>query len=208
MKTNVYVDGFNLYYGCLRGTPYKWLDLQSLFSKVLGDNFEVQKIKLFTAKVKSRPDDPTQAQRQTVYLRALKAYIPKLEIHYGHFLSHNVTMPLANPSGKKKFAEVVKTEEKGSDVNLAVHLLNDAWIDDFECAFVVSNDSDMAEALKLVRAQENKKIGVVTPGEDRKISRELYKYANFQRKIRNWALQDSQLPDSIPGTNLTKPSKW
>lgn len=208
MKTNIYVDGFNLYYGCLRGSPYKWLDLYSLFEKILGNDFNIQKIKLFTAKIKSRSEDSHQSQRQTIYLRALKAYISELEIYYGHFLAHNVTMPLANPQGKARFAEVIKTEEKGSDVNLAVHLLNDAWKNDFECAVVVSNDSDMAEALKLVQAQANKVIGVITPGENRKISKELQKYANFQRKIRKWALRDSQLPDQIPGTSLVKPSAW
>ena len=31
MRTRVYVDAFNLYYGALRGTPYKWLDLDALY---------------------------------------------------------------------------------------------------------------------------------------------------------------------------------
>jgi len=35
MLTNVYVDGFNLYYGCLKGTPYKWLDLGALCQALL-----------------------------------------------------------------------------------------------------------------------------------------------------------------------------
>ena len=35
MRTFVYVDGFNLYYGALKGTPWKWLDLPALFAKVL-----------------------------------------------------------------------------------------------------------------------------------------------------------------------------
>jgi uncharacterized LabA/DUF88 family protein len=48
--------------------------------------------------------------------------------------------------------EVWKNEEKGSDVNLALHLLNDAWQDAFDCAVVVSNDSDLAEALRMVKA--------------------------------------------------------
>ena len=33
-KTRVYIDGYNLYYGLLKGTPWKWLDLE-LFSRVL-----------------------------------------------------------------------------------------------------------------------------------------------------------------------------
>jgi uncharacterized LabA/DUF88 family protein len=58
---------------------------------------------------------------------------------------------------------VIKTEEKGSDVNLAVHLLNDGWLDAYDCAVVVSNDSDIAEAMRLVRHHHGKRIGLITP---------------------------------------------
>jgi hypothetical protein len=36
LQTNVYIDGFNLYYGCLKGTPYKWLDLDALCRSAAG----------------------------------------------------------------------------------------------------------------------------------------------------------------------------
>jgi hypothetical protein len=35
MRTIVYIDGFNLYYGAVKGTPYKWLDLKSVCQKLL-----------------------------------------------------------------------------------------------------------------------------------------------------------------------------
>lgn len=57
MKTNVYVDAFNLYYGCVKGTPYKWLDLAKLCGLLLpGDT--VNRIRYFTARVQARPGDP------------------------------------------------------------------------------------------------------------------------------------------------------
>jgi hypothetical protein len=70
LKTYVYVDGFNLYYGALRKTQYKWLDLEKLCSVIL-KNTAFEKIKYFTAKVSPRPNDPDQAVRQQVYFRAL-----------------------------------------------------------------------------------------------------------------------------------------
>ena len=76
--------------------------------------------------------------------------------------------------------EVIKTEEKGSDVNLAVHLLNDAWLDRYECAVVVSNDSDLAEATRLVKEHTGKALGLITPG-DSNASRQLLKHADFTR---------------------------
>ena len=102
---------------------------------------------------------------------------------------------------------MIRTEEKGSDVNLAVHLLNDSWLDAYECGVVVSNDSDVAEAMSLVRKQHNKRIGPITPGA-RRISQRLKKHADFVRHIRANGLVRSQLPDPIPGTNVRKPMAW
>lgn len=59
----VYIDGFNLYYGALRGTPLRWLNLYQMSQRALG-GYAVHKVKYFTAKVKPRPQDPSQHIRQ------------------------------------------------------------------------------------------------------------------------------------------------
>ncbi|MGE5222035.1 MAG: NYN domain-containing protein [Omnitrophica WOR_2 bacterium] len=111
MKTYVYVDGFNLYYGAVKGTPYKWLDLARLCSLLLPKN-QILKIKYFTALVNARPDDPDKPTRQQIYLRALHT-IPNLEIIYGHFLEHRVSLPLANSQpGSRKYAWVINCQER------------------------------------------------------------------------------------------------
>jgi hypothetical protein len=58
LRTIVYVDGFNFYYGQLRGTPWKWLDLVRLFEMVLGPQNDLVKVKYFTAKVQPTIHDP------------------------------------------------------------------------------------------------------------------------------------------------------
>lgn len=122
MKTNVYIDGFDLYYGAVKGTPYRWLDLAKMCRLILPRN-QIHAIKYFTANVTARPSDPGQTVRQQTYLRAL-ATTPNLTIILGHFLSNTCTMPLADPQpGQPRYARVIKVEEKGSDVNLAAHLL-------------------------------------------------------------------------------------
>ena len=70
MRTHVYVDGFNLYYGCVRGTPYKWLDIAELFRRLLPPN-DLRAIKYFTARVQARPGEADKPTRQDAYLRAL-----------------------------------------------------------------------------------------------------------------------------------------
>jgi hypothetical protein len=129
------------------------------------------------------------------------------KLYYGHFLRHRISMEHANPPPPS--VKVWKNEEKGSDVNLSLHVLNDAWQNAYDCAVIVSNDSDLAESLRLVKAQNRKLIGLVTPGAPRrKTSRQLKQHADFMKPNRTWMLRTSQLPDPIPGTRIHKPAGW
>jgi hypothetical protein len=124
-RTFVYVDGFNLYYRCLKGTPYKWLDLISLFRSILRPTNDILRIRYFTADVSGKRDAGAPI-RQQIYLRALSA-LPQIAIHKGSFLVSARWAGLAAPPGKfvkpdPVTAYVLKTEEKGSDVNLATYL--------------------------------------------------------------------------------------
>lgn len=204
-RTIVYVDGFNFYYGEVRrGTSWKWLEPAALFPKVLGPQNKLEKVKYFTARVQPSPRDPNVNVRQDAYLRALQAHCRLVELHFGHFLRHRISMESANPPPT---LEVSKNEEKGSDVNLALHVLNDAWQNAYDCAVIVSNDSDLAESLRLVKAQHRKLIGLVTPGAPtRKTSHQLKR--RFRKPIRAWMLKSSQLPNPIPGTTIHKPAGW
>jgi len=145
---NVYIDGFNLYYGALKRTPHKWLDLAKL-SQLLLPADAIQELHFFTARVSSRPYNPAAAHDQGLYIRALKT-IPNLSIKYGNFLTHSVPMYLTNVTPAQK-VWVDRTEEKGSDVNLASHLLRDAYGKRFEVAVLITNDSDLASRSGLSR---------------------------------------------------------
>ena len=178
-----------------------------LFTRVLQPHHEILKVKYCTARVSGTLADQSKPQCQDVYLRAHQRYRPDVEVYFGHFLGHPVTAPLAQPVDNVRTATVIRTEEKGPDVNLAVHLLNDSWLDAYDCAVVVSNDSDLAEAMRLVKQQHGKRIGLVTPG-NRGVSRQLLAHADFARRIRTAGLRDAQLPDLVPGTSIRKPARW
>jgi hypothetical protein len=85
LRTIIYIDGFNLYYRALRGTPYKWLNLQALCIDLLDPSNNIEQIKYFTARVSGR-QDPDEPKRQHAYLRALDS-LPRLEIFYGNFIT-------------------------------------------------------------------------------------------------------------------------
>lgn len=209
-KTNVYVDCFNLYYGSLKDTPYKWLDMLLFCQKSLTHN-QIHRIRCFLAKVSARPNDPQQPVRQQTYLRALQT-IPCLSIHYGHYLHSNVRMPLVHPlPGGPATVEVVKTEEKGSDVNLATYLLTDAFDHDFEAAVVISNDSDLAEPIRIVRHKFRVPVIVLHPCRAPRFpSSTLRNVASKSITVDPAILAASQFPTTLTDTNgtITKPVIW
>jgi uncharacterized LabA/DUF88 family protein len=210
MRTIVYIDGFNFYYAAVKDTPYKWLDFAAMLRALLQPHHRVTGIKYFTAPVSGKRD-PQQPLRQQTYWRALRATTPMLDIIPGRFLTHEVMAPLARPApGQSRFASILKTEEKGSDVNLAVHLVNDAWLGSYDCAVLVSNDSDLAEAMKLVRAHHpNLRLGLVfARTQGGRPSYELSQHAHFVLRVSRTVLAACQLPNPVPGTNLRKPAGW
>ncbi|MFC6080895.1 NYN domain-containing protein [Sphaerisporangium aureirubrum] len=210
MRTNVYIDGFNLYYGCLKGRQHKWLDLDALCRKLLPSH-DIQRIRYFTARITARCDDPDSPVRQSTYLRALQT-IPHLTVHLGHFQETRTVMPLAHPDPNgPRMVKVIKTEEKGSDVNLASHLLLDASRGDCELAVVISNDSDLKEPIRMAMAEYGVPVGLVNPHRPQFRSRDLMSLRPlFFKQIKENALKASQFPEALTdGTGeIRRPAKW
>jgi len=111
-------------------------------------------------------------------------------------------------SGRYVGRRVIKTEEKGSDVNLATYLLVDAFDNLFDCAVIVSNDSDLKEPIAQVKQRFGKTIGILNP--QQRVSRALAPLANFIKPIRKTALSNAQFPSQLKdgGGPIRKPSRW
>jgi uncharacterized LabA/DUF88 family protein len=208
MKTVVYFDAFNFYFGAIKGTPFRWVDLGKLCSFLLPNN-QITVIKYFTARVRPQPHDPDQPVRQQIYWRALRT-LPILSICEGHFLVHTVSMPLAQPpAGGPRFADVIKVEEKGSDVNLATQLLCDAFRNKFEVAVLITGDSDLVSPLRAVKEEIGKRVGVINP--QSRPCKPLRDHATFYRQsIRSGVLAASQFPTTMTdaGGTFHKPPTW
>ena len=206
IRTIVYVDSFNLYYGALKRTSYKWLNLDCLFSMLLRKN-EIMKIKYFTARMESTTHKPSRATNQQLYLRALGT-LPAVEIHFGRFLTTTTRMPLADSTVRPRTVEVLKTEEKGSDVNLGTHLLMDAFDGAFDLAVVVSNDSDLLLPIQIVRQRFHLKVGIINPHPSH--ARSLKENSDWMWPLRRGPLSASQFPDQLidAAGSFRKPSTW
>ena len=112
------------------------------------------------------------------------------------------------------YARVMTREEKGSDVNLAVTLLNDAWLDAYDTALVLSNDSDLREPIRMVCTELRKKVVIGYVPQDPKrigVSDRLEQVASGVFHVKWPTLRCNQLPDQIvtsKGTIITKPEGW
>jgi uncharacterized LabA/DUF88 family protein len=186
---NLYYGGRGL---CGRRTPgWRWLDIRDMATAVLRRRHDwpgakVDRIVYCTARVDSRTD-PEAHRDQDVYLKALVAHGAVDHIEYGAFVARARTAPLATIDGLGRpvvtrsrwpimvkdadgadvpdavfMAQVLSVEEKGSDVNLATHLLLDVLRGDVDAAVVVSNDSDLR--LPVQEARRLVPVGVVNPG--------------------------------------------
>jgi uncharacterized LabA/DUF88 family protein len=205
-RTAVYIDGFNLYYGALKGTPYKWIDLDRYF-RLLRPNDDLQCIRYFTAVV----NGPARPNQET-YLRALTT-TPVVTVILGKFKNKRVRCTLSNCSyaGDRFFQT---PEEKRTDVNIAVHMLDDAYQNVCDHMLLVSGDSDLVPAVRTIATRfPAMQITVYVPARDptRGSAVELRTAAHRNRDLPLNLLPHAQFPSTIPdgaGGILTKPASW
>ncbi len=208
MRCRVYIDGFNLYFGALKSTSYKWVNPYKLCELLLPPSYDIQYVKYFTAKVSGTPRDPTKPTRQQMLFRAL-ATLPRFKIILGSFQSHKVLRPLAVPvPGLPAMVVVEDTKEKGSDVNLAAHLIADGYRNLYDVAVLVTNDSDLITPIRMVREDLHKMVGVLNP--QKKQSVEIQRYADYCLPITPASLQSSQFPNNMTDKtgDFHKPISW
>lgn len=210
MRANAYIDGFNLYNGLVRHHPaWKWLDLRQLCTRLLPKEAELDWVRYFTARV-GVGTDPHQPQRQDIYIRALRGECAPFSLHEGQFRTETRRLPRVNsPADDPDLVRVRVTEEKGSDVNLAIHLVDDAADGTLDMALVITDDFDQEGALKMARAHYGVKLVVVSP---RKLPRlRLSVNAEFYKPIHEQLLAECQLPNPAfdhDGRQINRPKDW
>lgn len=170
MQTAIYIDGFNLYYGALKETPYKWFDIVKLFEHIAKEqlpNSEIVSVKFFTAPIRAKiaRRGMESAHSQSLYHKALKNKYPnQIEIINGYFTVEPDHLPkYQNPMDKEDRVSVWRLEEKQTDVNIALQMYRDAR-KGIEHSILVSNDSDLIPALHAIQEDYPAvKIGTVIP---------------------------------------------
>lgn len=223
MRTIAYIDGYNLYYGLIKRTNYKWLDLHSLFSDQIlrsqSPESRLELVKYFTADIKSkfasRGSEAFEAQQK--YHRALESpHTSPVKIIKGQYTATRDTpMAYQEPPNKTVRVDAWKLEEKQTDVSMAIEMYRDAAKGIVDHIVVCSNDSDLGPALEAIRADfPHISIGMVSPlfqGNDRYTSKTLSQYSHWTRRhIREDELKASTFPNRVPTRRkpVDKPDHW
>jgi len=205
-RSIVYIDGFNLYYGALRGGPYKWLNLEKYFHLLLPNN-SIQRIRYFTAKITG-----SHVAHQEAYLAALST-LPLVEVILGKFKAKQIqglcpSCPLPKPQFFSTF------EEKRTDVNIALWMLHDAQKDLCDRLVLVTGDSDLVPAIAMVKNYHpTKKIIVYVPALNaiRGAAVELRSIADKDKTLPPQMFHAAQFPSEIlssSGIVIKKPASW
>jgi uncharacterized LabA/DUF88 family protein len=222
MRTIIYIDGFNLYYGALINTPFKWLDVVELFTLICcqqDPNIEVVAVKYFTAPVKAKIATHKQdsVTSQNSYHKALKISHPDIfQLIEGHFSIEKGKAPIyKKPLIKKDSVEIWKLEEKKTDVNIALNMYIDAQ-KGIEQIVLVSNDTDLVPAFEAIKTEypEVNRATILPRKESEKArpqNRSISELSSWTRSyITKDELKNSQLEKMIPTKKkpVYKPEYW
>ena len=221
-KAIVYIDGFNLYFGLKASVKFKgkrrltrrsyWLDLQKLAESVVRDA-DLVAVKYFTARIKGNYQ---KQLRQNAFLNAVQIHCPKLQIFEGRYLLRRIFCSQCRqhhelficPSCQNKN---VYPEEKKSDVNVATQMMQDAYENCFDIAYLISSDSDFVPPIKAICSMTPPKIVAVAFPSGQGRSKELQDAASFSFFIPVNGIRQSLLPDTIEkfdGTSIFIPDEW
>lgn len=198
-RVAVFIDGFNLYYGLhsKHGRKYLWLDLCQLAKSLLKPDQKLVSVHYFTARVRN---DPTGAANQGQYLGALRA--TGVHVVEGRFQENSRKCRTCGSTWRSY-------EEKESDVNLCVYLMEAARLNEFDVALIVSGDSDMVPAVSAVRRM-NPRLRLVAAFPPARFSDELKRAVDASLHIGGDKVRHAQLPPTVSrdGKDWSRPTYW
>ena len=205
-RSIVYIDGFNLYYGAIKGGSHKWLNLEKYFQK-LRSNDDIKRIYYFTARV-SGPSEKNQA----AYLEAL-ATLSLVEVRLGRFKFKNVKCRVraCTFAGWKLFKS---PEEKQTDVAIGIQMVVDAFDNNCDRFVLVTADSDLLPAIRTIKLRFPKKeiiLYVPATSTIRGAATELRGAADKDKTLPLDLLRHCHLPARVPdgaGGFIEKPAAW
>jgi uncharacterized LabA/DUF88 family protein len=199
-RVSFFIDGFNFYHSLKDpkyfnhptyqdGTPkyrkYLWLDYAAFLARYLRPQDTIADAFYFSAYAHHRSHRSVKTHQQLV----------------SAWKNTGIKTIMGNFKEKDRFCTncyryFKAHEEKETDVNIAIYLINEAYKNTYDTAILVTNDTDLVPAIKMLKTEfPRKKVGVLFPIE--RWSSELEQECDFVRYTRKGYLSKSQFPDPI-----------
>ena len=162
------IDGFNFYHRIENhykstGQNLKWLNYRSLAQMIVGPEASLEKILFFTAPP-THLKNPSKLERHSLYIRALNSV--GVEVIQGNFKRKTFSAKIVVSVGRpEESIRIEKYEEKETDVNIAITLIEQAFKDQFDHCLLFSVDTDLAPAVKMLKSNfgSSKRVTIVKP---------------------------------------------
>ena len=213
MRTTFLIDGFNFYHSIEKlDKKFRWIDYKRLCSHFLAPGDMMEEIYYFTAIAEWR--SPESRQRHKVFIDAVKNQ--EIRVVLGKFKEktrkcqsrHKITRtPGKCPGCPQKFTA---HEEKATDVNIALYSYKLAHLDTFDKLILVTGDTDLVPAIKMVKTVfPSKRIEMLYPYG--RANNELSQASDHQSFVKVSHLESFQLPEIITltsGRRLFRPPTW
>jgi uncharacterized LabA/DUF88 family protein len=199
-RVEVFVDGFNLYFGIVEAgfVHSKWLDISSLVKSYLTPNQHLVSIKYFTSRI---TNNPQKQKRQTTFIEAIET--TGIQVIYGLYKAIDIECRNCGHTWSV-------SNEKMTDVNLATHLMMDAYKNIYDTAILISGDSDLVPSIKAVHNNfPEKSVSVFFPPtrHNNTVAAAAKGFLIIGRK----RIIDNQFPEEVrkaDGFVLKKPAVW
>jgi hypothetical protein len=147
--------------------------------------------------------DPDGGRRQSDYLNAFACHSPLVTVVDGRFQEKHRWCRQCGSAWTVH-------EEKETDVNIAVALVEDAVLDRYDTALLISADSDLRPAIGAIRRlRPEKRIVVAFP--PKRDSGDLRRAVDGYLVIGDDKIRRSQLPPLVvtrAGISLHRPKHW
>lgn len=147
-RVTFYIDGFNFYFGLRRTRranaqwgKYYWIDMVKFCESFLGPDQVLAKVIYFTAS----PLKPQKSSRQSAFLNVNKLINgDRFEIVRGKYIEKNIVCPFCN-------SDISRPEEKRTDVNISIRMIDDCVQNLTDIVALVSADSDLVPPIELIQ---------------------------------------------------------
>lgn len=211
-KILVLIDGFNYYHKLTKyqennNVCVKWLDYYSLLIDAVMEHLGTIdvgfEIIFFTAIATHRIED-SQARHKT-YIKALEE--SGVNVVRGEF-KNKYLPPCRGCKQKKRNEKILRHEEKRTDVNIAITMLEKAMTDQLDIVYLLSGDNDFVPVVKRVKELcKNKRVIICPPPQKQYFVHNLLN-ASLEKdfyRIRWSQIKEYQFPDNYKG--LSNPWK-